>query len=173
MHSYQHLLAEPLRLDSVELLRHPSADVWITRVRSGGLCGFSMANQHAQVVAPMFNLRVAPVFLGADVRDLWTLVERVYVTGGNYKLAGISRWTCVGYIETAAIDLLGRATARYAAELLGGVARKEVPVYLSSLRRDTTPEAANFATARRRSIDSSSGSPRPAPGPSRSRSAGA
>src|SRR5205085_8338561 len=37
-------------------------------------------------------------------------------------------------------DLLGKVAKQPVGALLGGVIRQDVPIYLSSLRRDTTPE---------------------------------
>lgn len=59
----------------------------------------------------------------------------------NYKLAGLALWCCIGWVECSVLDLLGRVAHKSVGELLGGVIRREIPVYLSSLRRDTAPEA--------------------------------
>jgi L-alanine-DL-glutamate epimerase-like enolase superfamily enzyme len=78
--------------------------------------------------------------VGKDARDLEALIDGVYVFRSNYKLAGLPLWCCVSWVEFSLLDLLGKVARRPVGELLGGVLRREVPVYLSSMRRDTTPE---------------------------------
>ncbi len=82
--------------------------------------------------------RVIPHFLGKDARDLETLVDDVYIA--NYKLSGQAFWCPVAYVEQSLFDLMGKTAKKPAAELMGGVLRKEIPVYLSGSGRDTTAE---------------------------------
>lgn len=84
--------------------------------------------------------RVIPHFLGKDARDLENLVDEVYAVNSNYKLAGQEFWCPVAYIEQSLFDLMGKALKKPAGELMGGVLRKEIPVYLSGSGRDTTAE---------------------------------
>ena len=81
-----------------------------------------------------------PHFLGKDARDLEHLVDEVYATNSNYKLAGQEFWCPVAYIEQSLFDLMGKALKKPAGDLMGGVLRKEIPVYLSGSGRDTTAE---------------------------------
>ena len=46
----------------------------------------------------------------------------------------------MAYVEQSLFDLLGRTARKPAAELMGGILRKEIPVYLSGSGRDTTAE---------------------------------
>jgi L-alanine-DL-glutamate epimerase-like enolase superfamily enzyme len=46
----------------------------------------------------------------------------------------------VAYIEQSLFDLLGKSLNKSVGELMGGVLRKEIPVYLSGSGRDTTAE---------------------------------
>ena len=89
---------------------------------------------------PILAHRVAPHFLGKDARDLEQLVDNVYVTNSNYKLAGQAFWCPVAYVEQSLFDLMGKALKKPVGELMGGVLRKEIPVYLSGSGRDTTAE---------------------------------
>ena len=50
-------------------------------------------------------------------------------------------WNCVAYVEASVFDLLGKAAGKSVGDLLGGAWRSRIPIYLSSMRRDTTPEA--------------------------------
>jgi L-alanine-DL-glutamate epimerase-like enolase superfamily enzyme len=56
-------------------------------------------------------------------------------------MAGQAFWCPVAYVEQSLFDLMGKAAGKPAAELMGGVLRKEIPVYLSGSGRDTTAEA--------------------------------
>ena len=82
--------------------------------------------------------RVIPHFLGKDARDAETLVDDVYIA--NYKLSGQALWCPVAYVEQSLFDLMGKAVKKPAGELMGGILRKEIPVYLSGSGRDTTAE---------------------------------
>lgn len=81
-----------------------------------------------------------PHFIGKDARDLEHLVDEVYVTNSNYKLAGQAFWCPVAYVEQSLLDLMGKQLKKPVGELMGGVLRKEIPVYLSGSGRETTAE---------------------------------
>src|SRR6185503_20629137 len=89
---------------------------------------------------PILAHRVMPHFLNQDARDLEHLIDEVYATNSNYKLAGQEFWCPVAYIEQSLIDLMGKSLKKPAGELIGGQLRKEIPVYLSGSGRDTTAE---------------------------------
>src|SRR5580704_17232993 len=46
----------------------------------------------------------------------------------------------MAYVEQSLFDLMGKALKKPAGELMGGILRKEIPVYLSGSGRDTTAE---------------------------------
>ncbi|MBD0259826.1 MAG: mandelate racemase/muconate lactonizing enzyme family protein [Cytophagales bacterium] len=83
---------------------------------------------------------MVPFFTGKDARDLEFLVDEVYRVNSHYKYAGMPFWNCVGHVEIALWDLLGNTAAKPVHALLGKPVRTQVPVYLSSLTRETTPE---------------------------------
>ena len=87
---------------------------------------------------PILQRRVIPHFLGKDARDAETLVDDVYIA--NYKLSGQAFWCPVAYVEQSLFDLMGKTIRKPAGELMGGILRKEIPVYLSGSGRDTTAE---------------------------------
>jgi L-alanine-DL-glutamate epimerase-like enolase superfamily enzyme len=131
--------SSPVKVASVELLR--SGDVFIVRsTSSDGAIGLAVPNDRVRYLYPILKDLVIPYFIGKDARDLESLVDGVYVHQSNYKLAGIALWCCVSWVEFSLFDLLGKVAGKPVHELLGGALRREVPVYLSSLRRDTTPE---------------------------------
>ncbi len=129
----------PLPIKSVELLKSDVA--WFVRTRTtDGAEGICVCSERIDYFYPILTQRVAPYFVGKDARDLESLIDGVYVHGSNYKLAGIPLWFCVAAVECSLLDLLGKVAAKPVYELLGGAVRKDIRVYLSSLRRDTTPQ---------------------------------
>jgi len=124
---------------SMDLFRY--RDTYLVRSESeDGAIGVATANSRCKVLYPMFVELVAPAFLGRDARDLEQLVKDVYTFRNNYKYQGTAFWNCVAYAEASAFDLLGQATGRSVGDLVGGAWRSQLPIYLSSMRRDTIPE---------------------------------
>lgn len=128
----------PVKIASIELLQ--SGSQYFLRTRStDGAEGIVQCKDIADYI-PILAHRVMPHFLNQDARELERLVDEVYVTNSNYKLAGQAFWCPVAYIEQSLFDLMGKALKKSAGELMGGVLRKEIPVYLSGSGRDTTAE---------------------------------
>ena len=65
----------------------------------------------------------------------------MYRYRSNYKLQGLAFWSPLAWLEMAILDMLGRIANCSIGELLGEVVRREVPFYVASGRRDSTPEA--------------------------------
>jgi L-alanine-DL-glutamate epimerase-like enolase superfamily enzyme len=128
----------PVKIASIELLQAHNQFFLRTRSTDGveGIVQTKDIADYTQLLAH----RVIPHFLGKDARDLERLVDEVYVTNSNYKLAGQAFWCPVAYVEQSLFDLMGKALKKPAGELMGGVLRKEIPVYLSGSGRDTTAE---------------------------------
>ena len=130
--------AAPVKIASIELLQ--AHNQFFLRTRSAdGAEGIVQTKDIADYIQILAH-RVMPHFLGKDARDLEHLVDEVYVTNSNYKLAGQEFWCPVAYIEQSLFDLMGKALKKPVGELMGGVLRKEIPVYLSGSGRDTTAE---------------------------------
>jgi len=126
----------PVKIDSIELLE--SGRQFFLRTRSAdGVEGIILTKDMEDFV-PILHRRVIPHFLGKDARDLESLVDQVYIA--NYKLSGQAFWCPVAYVEQSLFDLLGKTAHKPAAALMGGVLRKEIPVYLSGSGRETTAE---------------------------------
>jgi len=128
----------PVKIASIELLQAHGQFFLRTRSADGaeGVIQTKDVVDYIQILAH----RVMPHFLGKDARDLEHLVDEVYATNSNYKLAGQEFWCPVAYIEQSLFDLMGKALKKPAGELMGGVLRKDIPVYLSGSGRDTTAE---------------------------------
>ena len=104
-----------------------------------GAEGVSVTNGRAYL-HPILQQLVIPYFLGKDARDLEEHLFQVYRHADNYKLQGLALWCPVAWVEFAILDMLGRITGKSFGELLGGIVRREVPFYVASGRRDSTPE---------------------------------
>ena len=127
---------EPGVIEKIELLKR--GNTYFVRTRSaGGAVGLIQTKQIEHFVS-IFEKLVAPHFIGKDARQIETLVDEVYIA--NYKIAGMPFWCPVAYIEQSVLDLLGKVAGKSVGEILGGVVRKEVPVYLSGATRGTTAE---------------------------------
>jgi L-alanine-DL-glutamate epimerase-like enolase superfamily enzyme len=126
----------PVKIASIDLLQ--AGKNYFVRTRStDGAEGIIMTKDMEDFIS-ILQRRVIPHFLGKDARDAETLVDDVYIA--NYKLSGQAFWCPVAYVEQSLFDLMGKATKKPAGELMGGVLRKEIPVYLSGSGRDTTAE---------------------------------
>jgi L-alanine-DL-glutamate epimerase-like enolase superfamily enzyme len=133
------LFAAAVMIESIEL-RHDGRDYFV-RVRSrDGAEGISVTNSRAAYLHPILNRLVAPYFRGKDARDLDQHLWDVYRHRSNYKLQGIALWCPLAWVEFAILDMLGRIVNKPIGELLGTVVRNEVPFYVASGRRDSTPE---------------------------------
>ncbi len=135
LHSF---FKEPVKIASIELLQ--AHNQYFLRTRStDGVEGMVQTKDIADYIQ-LLSHRVIPHFIGKDARDLERLIDEVYVTNSNYKLAGQAFWCPVAYVEQSLLDLLGKALKKPAGELMGGILRKEIPVYLSGSGRETTAE---------------------------------
>jgi L-alanine-DL-glutamate epimerase-like enolase superfamily enzyme len=129
----------PVTVANIDLVRW--RDLHFVRARStDGAEGLVMISEGRHILTAMLKERILPFFVGRDARDLETLVDEIYVYQSNYKYAGPAFWTTVAWTEAALFDLLGKAAGKSIGDLLGGRRRDEVPVYVSSLIRETTPE---------------------------------
>jgi L-alanine-DL-glutamate epimerase-like enolase superfamily enzyme len=131
--------SSPVRIARIEALRH-DGHVFIRTVSSDGAEGVCLTNERDYLL-PLMKDRIVPFFVGKDARDLESLVDLVYRRHeSNYKLSGLAFFNPLGWIEISILDLLGRVAGKSIAELLGGIRRREVDVYLSSTQRNITPE---------------------------------
>jgi L-alanine-DL-glutamate epimerase-like enolase superfamily enzyme len=132
-------LSSPVQIASIEALRCRGRQ--LVRVRStDGAEGIVTAHGRIEYLWPILQQLVIPYFTGKDARDLEMLVDGIYTYKSAYKLAGIALWSPVAYVELAIWDMLGKLAGKPVCELLGPVLRRNIPIYLSSSRRDTTPE---------------------------------
>ena len=128
----------PIKIESIDLLQ--AHNQYFLRTRSTDGVEGLIQTKDIEDYIPILAHRVRKHFLGKDARDLEHLIDEVYATNSNYKLAGQEFWCPVAYVEQSLIDLMGKSVKKPAGELMGGVLRKEIPVYLSGSGRDTTAE---------------------------------
>ena len=132
-------ITSPVRIASIQLLRDRRNH--LVRVRSAdGAEGIALTNGRASYLYPMLQQLVIPYFVGKDARQLESLLDGVYVFNSNYKLSGVAFWCCVAWVEFSILDLLGKIARKPIGDLFGGIIRREVPIYVASGNRDTTPE---------------------------------
>ncbi|MEL6897494.1 MAG: mandelate racemase/muconate lactonizing enzyme family protein, partial [Planctomycetota bacterium] len=114
---------EALKVRSFELLKNGST--YLVRVRTeSGDEGISVANVSKMAdFYPVFLSRIAPLFIGKDLRDLEALQVELYRSRSNYKLQGIGLWVPHAAAEMAILDLIGRRKNQSLGEMLGGVKR--------------------------------------------------
>ena len=127
----------PVKIASIEVLEAGS-DYFVRSRSTDGATGIVVAKDPIEDYLPILFRRVIPAFVGKDARDLETLIDDVYTK--HYKLAGQAFWLPVGAVEQSLFDLLGRVAQKPVADLLGGLKKKEVPVYLSGSGRETKAE---------------------------------
>jgi L-alanine-DL-glutamate epimerase-like enolase superfamily enzyme len=128
----------PVVIDSIRLLRKDGE--YFIHVRSkDGAEGISLDNGRAEEFYPILNQMIIPYFIGKDVRDLETHLWELYRFDSNYKMQGLAFWSAQAWVEFAILDMLGRITGKSIAQLFGNIIRREVPFYIASGRRDTTP----------------------------------
>ena len=134
-------LDKPLVIDSVRLLKRDREYFVHVRTKDGAE-GLSLTNPpRAEYLDKVFKQLVAPFFVGKDARDLEGLLWDLYRWRDNYKMQGLALWSPQAWMEMAVLDLLGRVAKKPMGALLGDVVRTEIPIYVASGRRDTTPEA--------------------------------
>jgi L-alanine-DL-glutamate epimerase-like enolase superfamily enzyme len=133
-------LTSPVVIDSILLLKKDKQ--FMVHVRSkDGAEGLSFVNPpQGNILGPILKQRVIPFFIGKDARDLENLLWELYRWNSNYKMYGLAFWCPQAWVEFAILDMLGRITNKPIGALLGNIVRAEVPFYVASGRRDTTPQ---------------------------------
>jgi len=125
-------VSSPVKIASVELLARGKAH--FVRARStDGVEGVVRTKEIDDFIPILLN-RVAPFFVGKDARDLERLMDDVYIK--HYKISGQAFWSPAASVEQAILDLLGRTAKKPVAQLMGGMKRTEIPVYLSGSGRE-------------------------------------
>ena len=132
------LFPSPVVIDSLRLLKRDRD--YLVHIRSkDGAEGISLVNPpRGEYLSAFFHRSMAPHFIGKDARDLEMILWDVY--RADYKQYGLDMWSAQAWCEFAALDMLGRVARKPMGTLIGEIVRTEVPFYVASGRRDTTPE---------------------------------
>jgi L-alanine-DL-glutamate epimerase-like enolase superfamily enzyme len=130
----------PVLIKWVKLMKWKK-NYFVTVTSAEGQMGITACNARMEHLAGIFNGLVAPFFIDKNAWDVGRLAEDVYKDERNYKYSGMPFWNCVGHIEVATWDLLGKIVNKPVHQLLGKQKRQSLPMYLSSLTRDNTAEA--------------------------------
>ena len=130
---------DPIPIRSVELLKAQDEHLLVITA-TDGTRGVTVCNDRMQHLTSLLRGLVLPHFVGKDARDLPTLTDNAYRLNSNYKYAGMPLWNCIGSVEIAGWDLLGKLARKPAYALLGQPVRQDYPVYISDFDRANDPE---------------------------------
>ncbi len=133
------LIPGPVMIDQIELLKN-GGDYFVRVTSKDGDIGIVKGNEKILETATLIKKLVNPAFKKKDARDIEKLVEDMFYNASAYKYSGVPLWNGVGHVELAILDLLGKIAKKPVYDLFGGAIRTEIPVYMSSTRRDTTAE---------------------------------
>lgn len=128
--------SSPVVAAKLELLK-AGTKYFLRATSKDGVQGLALVKQVEEYLSMLTKLAM-PFFAGKDARQLETLIDEYYIK--NYKYAGQALWAPAAYVEQAMFDMFGRTVNKPVGALLGGVRRKEIPVYLSGSGRETTAE---------------------------------
>ncbi len=130
---------KPVTIESIRLIKAVN-ELFVEVTGSNGLKGITMANTRMPNLVSIFQSLIVPYFKGKDARDIGSLVDGVFKDGRLYKFAGMPFANCVGHVEIAILDLLGKSASLSVYSFFGKKQRDKVDIYLSGLTRETTPE---------------------------------
>ncbi len=134
------MIQSPLAINNVELHQWKKNQHFVVVTSKEGIRGITFCNNRMHHLYGIFKDLIAPFFTGKDARDIRSLVDDIYREDRNYKFSGMPFWNCVGHVEVAIWDLLGKYAQKPVYSLLGEKLRSEIPIYLSSLTRDNSAE---------------------------------
>lgn len=132
-------LADPIPIERAEILAFDGH--FFARVSSGDWHGSVALGRWTPALISLWQTRVLPFWLNRDARAVAADVAAIAQVNDNYKLASAPFWMAVAGVELAIWDLLGQARGRGVSALACEKPRRKLPVYLSSLRRDTSARA--------------------------------
>lgn len=133
------LFADPVIIESVELLRYRNS--FLCRVRSrDGAEGISVAHDTMSLLYPIFLKRLQPLFVGQDARRLDDLLEKALVYALNFRFGGMAIGIPLATIEFAVLDMMGRIAGKPAGQLIGEIHNTHMPVYQATEWREKPVE---------------------------------
>ncbi len=131
-------ITEPIVIKSIDLIKTQGQLLLLVKT-ADGLKGITQCNDRMQHLVSILKGLVLPHFIGKDARDLPLLIDNAFRLNSNYKYAGMPLWNCIGSIEIACWDLLGKVAQKPVYQLLGKQIRSEYEVYISDWNREGDP----------------------------------
>lgn len=126
----------PEKVSIKEILLREVEGNWLLTVKdNSGRLGITQCNDRMQNLVSLLKGLVIPHFEGQDLRNLPQLVDNAYIMNSNYKYTGMPLWNCIGSVEIACWDLIGKIANKPVAHLLGKPIRNEYSIYISDFRR--------------------------------------
>jgi D-galactarolactone cycloisomerase len=134
------LLPDRITIRSVDLWVMPDSETTLVRVLSeDGAEGVVRASTKVEHTGQFFRDFAVPRFTGTDARDVADTIRKA--AREDYEFAGLPYWATLGQVELAIWDLLGKTARQPCAQMIGPVLHRSIPIYMSSNKRDTTPDA--------------------------------
>jgi L-alanine-DL-glutamate epimerase-like enolase superfamily enzyme len=133
------IFIEPIIIKKIDLIK-TQGEQFLVVTAADGQFGITQCNkQLPHLIAILKNL-VLPHFMGKDARNVANLVDNAYKLNENYKFNGMPLWNCIGTLEIACWDLLGKVVQKPVHKLLGQQIRTEYGVYISETNTDGEPD---------------------------------
>jgi L-alanine-DL-glutamate epimerase-like enolase superfamily enzyme len=132
-------IAVPVIIESITIQAAVNHEFVVVR-SSDGIQGITLVNFRMEHLRPLFHQLLVPFFIGKDARDLELILDQIAHDRGVYKYSGIPLFNPLGQLEIAVWDLLGKTASLPASSFFGTRIRSEIPMYISSLTRETSPE---------------------------------
>ena len=127
-------------LKSLDVLRRDKQHI-VRAEDTDGAVGWALCNdQRFPAIWPIFQQRVAPAFIGKDMRDYERHLENAFVFESNYKWQGLALWSCFARAELAILDLIGKKSTTPLYRLLGDPVRKTIGIYHANGNRKSSAE---------------------------------
>lgn len=137
---FRALLPDRVMIRSVDLWSMPDSETTLVRVVSeDGAEGVVRASTKVEHTGQFFRDFAVPRFIGTDARDVANTIRKA--AREDYEYAGLPYWATLGQVELAIWDLLGKTARQPCAQMIGPILHPSIPIYMSSNKRDTTPEA--------------------------------
>ncbi len=132
-------ITTPVIIEKIELLLTQKLTFLRVYAKDGAI-GTTMCNNRMDNLYSLLKGLIIPFYMGKDARDIVTLSEDIFLDERNYKYGGMPFWNCAGSVEIAIWDMLGRIANCPIHQFFGTQQRQTLPMYLSSLTRETTAE---------------------------------
>jgi L-alanine-DL-glutamate epimerase-like enolase superfamily enzyme len=129
----------PVVIQSIEV-KEAYGQKFLIVTSNEGQKGITILNFRMEYFMPVLEKLLIPFFLNRDARDIEEILDQIAHERTVYKYSGIPLFNPLGHIEIAVLDLLGKTAGMPSSDFFGKRIRNEIPMYVSSLTRETSPE---------------------------------